>query len=351
MASFLEKAQLAYFWGKIKEYVTNLLKGKADKVRGIEFVYGTQTGVTGAWTGVTADDELYDGKQILYYLPFAGSGNATLNLTLADGTKTGAKNVYFQATTRMTTHYGAYQQFILVYHRALNINGTNYEGWWSEPGRDTDTDTMDRIRVSSGYKTKTALYKYRILLTYDSEYLLPTNAENVSETTTKAMTTIDFDIFGPIYYHYSPAYYRAEAMLSNTKYTAFATVDLRYAFNLTSSSLTVGKAVYLVVEPLSEDGSRGKLHSTPIMQDLPESEDGLVYILLGAAYNEYCIYLLSEHARYWYKDGQLRAYTNTKDFSEDMAALRQAMPVIKYGTATPTTADIAPGEIYLKLGT
>lgn len=349
MASFLEKAQLAYFWGKIKEYVTNLLKGKADKVRGIEFVYGTQTRVTGAWTGVTADDELYDGKQILYYLPFAGSGNATLNLTLADGTKTGAKNVYFQATDRMTTHYGAYQQFILVYHRALNINGTNYEGWWSEPGR--DTDTTYRINVNTGYKAKTALYRYEILLTYDNKYLLPTNAVNGGTETTKAITTIDFDIFGPIYYYYYTTNVAAEGSIGPAKYTAFAHVDLRYAFNLTTSSLTVGKAVYLVVEPLPEDGSRGKLHSTPIVQDLPESEDGLVYILLGAAYNGYCIYLLSEHARYWYKDGQLRAYTNTKDFSEDVAALRQAMPVIKYGTATPTTADIAPGEIYLKLGT
>jgi len=39
-------------------------------------------------------------------MPFAGSGNATLNLTLADGTTTGAKNVYFESTTRFTTHKG-----------------------------------------------------------------------------------------------------------------------------------------------------------------------------------------------------------------------------------------------------
>ena len=57
-----------------------------------EFIRGTQTAATGAWTGVTEDEELYDGKEILYFLPFNGSGNATLNLTLAGGGTTGAKN-------------------------------------------------------------------------------------------------------------------------------------------------------------------------------------------------------------------------------------------------------------------
>jgi len=97
---------------------------------GIEFIVGTQTESTGAWTGVTTDSELYDGKHIIYFLPFAGSGNATLNLTLNNGTKTGAKNCYYNSTSRLTTHFGAHSQIYLVYHKSLKIDDDNYEGWW-----------------------------------------------------------------------------------------------------------------------------------------------------------------------------------------------------------------------------
>lgn len=72
-----------------------------------EFIVGTQTAATGAWTGVTQADRLHDGMRILYRLPYAGSGNASLNLTLSTGEKTGAKDIYRYGTTHLTTHYGA----------------------------------------------------------------------------------------------------------------------------------------------------------------------------------------------------------------------------------------------------
>ena len=65
-----------------------------------------------------------------YFLPYAGSGNATLNLTLSGGTTTGAKNCYFTGTERISTHFPANSHIMLVYHSALNIGGTSYEGWW-----------------------------------------------------------------------------------------------------------------------------------------------------------------------------------------------------------------------------
>jgi hypothetical protein len=65
----------------------------------IEYIKGTQTAKTGSWTGASSDPELYDGKSILYYLPYSGDGNATLNLTMSDGSKTGAKIVRYTGTT------------------------------------------------------------------------------------------------------------------------------------------------------------------------------------------------------------------------------------------------------------
>ena len=121
----------------------NIKDAKAS-IRGIEYIRGTWSGASGTWTGKSEDEELYDGKQILLYMPYAGSGNATLNLTLADGSTTGAKNVYFESTTRFTTHKGAYSQLHLIYHVNHNINGTNYTGWWYIANRDRNDNTLLR---------------------------------------------------------------------------------------------------------------------------------------------------------------------------------------------------------------
>lgn len=115
---------------------------------GIEYIRGTWTAASGTWTGVSTDAELYDGKQIILYMPFSGSGNATLNLTLAGGDTTGAKNVYFESTTRFTTHKGQNAQLHLIYHKAQKLsNGTTYEGWWYVANRDTDNDYRTRQNV------------------------------------------------------------------------------------------------------------------------------------------------------------------------------------------------------------
>ena len=112
--------------------VYNLKDGFAARLnRGVEYIRGTWSSASGTWTGTTEDSELYDGKKIVLFMPYAGSGNATLNLTLSGGTTTGAKNVYYISTTRMTTQYPQYSHVSLVYHSSINIGGTNYSGWWA----------------------------------------------------------------------------------------------------------------------------------------------------------------------------------------------------------------------------
>lgn len=101
----------------------NPINGNARN--GIYYVKGTQTAATGSWTGNIPIPALYDGLTIMYYLPYNGSGNATLNLTLSDGTTTGAKNCYYSAG-RLTTHYSAGQNVVMTYHPAgaISVNGT-----------------------------------------------------------------------------------------------------------------------------------------------------------------------------------------------------------------------------------
>ena len=94
---------------------------------GIYPVKGTQTAATGTWTGNINVPALYDGLTIAYYLPYDGSGNATLNLTLSDGTTTGAINCYYTGNDRLSTQYEAGHVIIFTYQSAgsIKINGVD----------------------------------------------------------------------------------------------------------------------------------------------------------------------------------------------------------------------------------
>lgn len=113
---------------------------------GFMYVIGTQTASTAAWTGVIPVPALYDGLTIAYYLPYASaaSTNVTLNLTLSNGQTSGAINVYYTGTSRMTTHYGAGSTIILTYFSAgaIKVSGTaTTDARWTHSDYNTNTNT------------------------------------------------------------------------------------------------------------------------------------------------------------------------------------------------------------------
>lgn len=113
--------------GKFRSMLPSFFAQGIYGLGSVEFIQGTQTSSTGSWTGETQQSALYEGMTIIYYLPYAGSGNATLNLTFPDGTTSGAKNVYYSALTRMQTQIPRYGQTMLVYHENW-VNSLT--GWW-----------------------------------------------------------------------------------------------------------------------------------------------------------------------------------------------------------------------------
>lgn len=133
-----------------------------------EVIVGTQTAATGAWTGVASFSELRDGQQIVYWLPYAGSGNATLNLTLAGGSTTGAKNVYYSGATRLSTHYAAGNAIHLTYRVNANINGSSYTGWWADANY--NSNYYDRMMLANAIKAKTAISASRLIVGDTSGY-------------------------------------------------------------------------------------------------------------------------------------------------------------------------------------
>ena len=89
----------------------------SDKIQKAEYIEGTQTASTSAWTGVSETISILKKGQVIYYkLPYVStSTSVTLNLTLKNGVTTGAKNVFYNNTSRLTTQYGVGSVIGLVY--------------------------------------------------------------------------------------------------------------------------------------------------------------------------------------------------------------------------------------------
>ncbi len=99
------------------------INGGVTDIPGDFFVNGTQTAATGSWKGnlsanlnITA---LYDGLTIYYRLPYAGLGNASLQLYKSDGTTAVGGNIpVYAGNTRLTTHYPVNSIIRMTYYNS-----------------------------------------------------------------------------------------------------------------------------------------------------------------------------------------------------------------------------------------
>jgi hypothetical protein len=134
------------------------LATKSNALSGIYPVIGTQTANTGTWTGKINAPALYDGMIIAYYLPYTGSGNATLNLTLSDDSTTGAINCYYQGNTRLTTHFGVGSTILLTYWSAgsIKVSGTatTDNRWTADSSYNTNTTYGAATTAAAGLMPK-----------------------------------------------------------------------------------------------------------------------------------------------------------------------------------------------------
>lgn len=103
MDRFMDKYSLEYYHNLIKKGL-------------FEYIVGTQTASTNAWTGVSTFPELWPGKVIIYHLPYAStSSTATLNLTLTNGDTTGPIRIQREEGTEVTAEYLAGSDIFMVY--------------------------------------------------------------------------------------------------------------------------------------------------------------------------------------------------------------------------------------------
>ena len=244
--------------------VSEAVAAELANFNSIEYIEGTQTAATGAWTGVTKDTALYAGKVIIYKLPFAGSGNATLNLTFPNGTKSGAKAVYRYASTRLKTEYAANYYVPLVY------NGTYWYAF-----ADYDVNYYDRIRIANAVATASGAVQAVC-------FVGSTDGTNYKQLSSGAT----FDINYPVFYNVT-AVADGEAM-STGLYFAVGSVNLRTLTGDTERTFDAKKPLYLKG---TLSGNIFTVHSDVITTAKPSTNDGFTYIRVGCTYSDYQAYI------------------------------------------------------------
>lgn len=310
----------------------------------IHNVIGTQTAATGSWTGNLNIPALYDGLTINYYLPYDGSGNATLNLTLADGTTTGAKNCYIN-TGRLTTHYGAGRTILMTYYSAgsIKIKGTatTDDRWICDAYYDTN-DQAYQIRDYYNYFKAGAnkIFPYTLIMQCsDGRWESVVTSSNTASTKTK--NSHGFRL-GQIALMNANATYNENARIGDGNVWFQLTsglMDHRYSFNTENNSTkgtTSQKPIYLVGTVNSSDGLF-YLDDTWWTQTLPTTADGKIYIYLGDAFDYYRMSFVFNHPMYKYTNGMIREYVQDADTVNGLT-VQTAVPSGAVFTDTKNTA-------------
>lgn len=272
----------------------------------IPHVTQTNTARAVALTGDCPElSELVDGQSIIYRFNFQSNTNATLELTLADGSTTGAVNVYYGGTTRLTTHCAAGNDYRLTYHKNTPINGSgSYTGWWVEGNYDANTVTQLRTSMRPTASGAT-LYGTQLIFWTGSAWRSITTSRGTGTAKT-CMTDGIPDPQAMLYFSTAGSVASGSQIAASTIYRAIDAVDFRYSSNC-GTTLTAHAPIYLVWTR----GTDGLYYLAPTWwtQTLPTSDDGYIYEYVGDSYSTYQFSLSPSHPMYVYKDGGIKPYS------------------------------------------
>ena len=293
----LERGNKPTDWSPAPEDVeSGIATAQNAATNAIPFISGTQTASTSSFTGVAPFSSLVDGQQITYWLPYAQATTAaTLNLTLSDGSTTGAKNVYYGGASRLTGQYMAGSIIQMAYRSAATVSGSSVgAGWWCKANYVDGNDVTNQT-YNGNPKIKTAVSADRLVVGDSSGYFMLT-------------ASCSFDVTLPILLTTSS--YSAGA---STTYGSFwvKRYNIYASSNYSSWSGTNGAAVFV----------KGVLAGTTFTADAGDfltcttatSDDGCTYIKLGT-----CMYtgnttstayiaLESEHPMFRYSGSSFKS--------------------------------------------
>ena len=289
--------------------------GGGSAFRGYELVEDTRASNVATITGASSRiGSLANGTRILLHLQYTTAAASELALTLADGT-TVTKHIYRYGSTRLAASVGyAGAILALTYLEPYSSGGSVVEAdgaWVLDSAYDTNTNTI-------GYQLRTNLAslmpnfagrRYRLWFTSadNTQWVCANKSTATNATTVRTLdTATKINPLGPIVYRTVNGTADTTAVLEVNALWQQYHFDLRYTTG--PMTLIVNTPVYLKCTP-NTDGS-AYMHS--IVQTLPSTEDGYIYIYLGIAYSTTNMELRMEHPVYEYRDGAVRQWTNAK---------------------------------------
>lgn len=187
-------------------------------------------------------------------------------------------------------------------------------GWIGYRGYDANTNTIGyQIRTNSTalVASDTARYYKMYFTSADNTKWVPASVNSTNNTTSaRPVNQRPINPFGRIVYYGGSGSVASGASVSATSIWDIYAFSLGYSFNRTGAALTMtSKApVYLKCAPQA-DGSAIMDADTPIVQTLPTTADGKIYIYLGVAYSATNIELFINHPVYHYYNGAIRLWT------------------------------------------
>lgn len=272
----------------------------------------TSTVFTATVDGIT---ELTDGTCVLLKNGVVTSAtNFTININ-----GLGAYPAFNNMTdaTRESTIFNINYTMLFIFDSTRVVGGIT-GAWCCYRGYDANTNTIGyQLRGNNGTKTVTDRARYyKIYFTSaDGQQWVPASSNWVNDATAaKTVNQRPIDPFGPIVYTSATTNYTEGSVLAAATAWQQYALTLGHSFNVSGGALTLttNKPVYVKCAPQS-NGSAIMDATNPIVQSLPTTEDGKIYIFLGFAYSATAIELRMEHPVYYYKGGAIRLWTNTAD--------------------------------------
>ena len=264
----------------------------------------TSTVFTASIEGLT---ELKNGTVVILHNGVVTSASGfTININ-----NLGAKKCYNNMTnaTQETTIFNIAYTMMFIYSEALD-NGNG--GWWCYRGYDSNTNTIGyQVRTNSGNLVAADTgYRYRLWLTSadDSKWVPINTSTSTAATANRTLNTRPIDPFGPIVYRATNGTCSAGAGLGATGIWQQYTLNIGYSYMATGFALTFPDSVFLRCTPQAD----GSAIMNDIVQALPTSKDGKIYIHLGTAYSATSMELQIEHPVYWHDGTGIRLWTGAE---------------------------------------
>lgn len=315
--------------------------GNANVTNGILFGRCDSTSTATAFTAtVEGLTELVDGTCVMLE---NGVVTSASGFTI-DVNGLGAKPVYsnMAAAARDTTIFNVAYTMLFVYDEQRVSGGC----WICYRGYDSNTNTIGyQLRTNSGNLAASDKgYRYRLWLTSaDGSMWVPINTSTSTDATTaRSLNTRAIDPFGPIVYNSTNGTTNAAARPAVGTLWQQYTLTIGYSYVVT---MTAWLPVYLKCTPQSD----GSAVMADVVQALPTSKDGYIYIALGMAYSATAMELRTEHPVYWHDGTGIRLWTgaetgggSTVTVTQTLTSGTEIASVSVDGTSTTLYAPTPP---------